>query len=96
MPERKAVGPYGIPSEVIKLSTPVREALFLIIDTTWRNEHLPDGFAQAKFIILYKNKGSPNDLTKYAYRCIALLNHVLSTSIQNPCEDNAHTLARLE
>ena len=32
MPDRKAVGLDGIPAETIKLSTPVREAFFLIID----------------------------------------------------------------
>ena len=73
MPNHKAVGPDGIPSEAIKYCPAVKKALFKIIVNIWEQERLPNDFAQAKFTMLFKNKGSDNDPSKY--RCIALLNH---------------------
>ena len=73
MQNHKAVGPDGIPAEPIKYCPAVKDALFQIVVKIWEDEKLPDTLARAKFTMLYKNKGSPNDPTKY--RCIALLNH---------------------
>ena len=36
-------------------------------------EEVPARFARAKFVMIFKNKGSSNDPTKY--RCIGFLNH---------------------
>ena len=73
MPNHKAVGPDGIPAEAIKFCPAVKDSLFEIVQKIWELETLPQGFAQANFTMLYKNKGSSNDPSKY--RCIALLNH---------------------
>ena len=73
MSNMKAMGPDGVPAEAIKYSPAVNEALFQIIKTIWDNEELPSEFAQARFVMLYKGKGSANDPARY--RCIALLNH---------------------
>ena len=73
MPNFKATGPDRIPAELIKYCPNIREVLFFIVERIWNEEKLPEGFAEANFVLLFKNKGSPNDPTKY--RCIALLNH---------------------
>ena len=73
MKNNKAVGPDGIPAEAIKYSSAVKDTLFEIVEAIWEQETLSEGFAQAKFVMIYKNKGSSNDPSNY--RCIALLNH---------------------
>ena len=73
MPNRKAVGPDGIPAEAFKYCDQVRDKLFEIIEHIWNNEKLPDEFACANFVMLFKHKGSSDDPSKY--RCIGLLNH---------------------
>ena len=73
MSNMKAVGPDGVPAEAIKYSPSVKETLFQITKAIWDREELPEGFAQARFVMLYKGKGSANDPARY--RCIALLNH---------------------
>ena len=50
----------------------------------WKEEVVSQTFKQTVFVMLFKNKGNPNDPSKY--RCIGLLNHtytykVLSTII---------------
>ena len=49
------------------------DELFNFMQFIWDNEVLPTNMAIAKFVMLYKNKGSTNDPSKY--RCIGLLNH---------------------
>ena len=62
MPNLRATGPDGIPSETIKYCPVVKDTLFEIVREIWSEEVLSDGFAIAKFtMMLYKNKGSPND-----------------------------------
>ena len=73
MKNNKVVGPDGIPAEVFKYSPATKEVMFHIINRIWDDERLPPGFASANFVMLYKNKGSPNDPSKY--RCLGLLNH---------------------
>ena len=74
MENRKAVGPEGIPTETIKYSPLVKQLPFEIVSKMRTEESLLEGFAQARFKMIFKNKGSSDyDLTKY--RCIALLNH---------------------
>ena len=60
-------------SVVLRFQCTVKKALFKIIVSIWEQERLPKDFAQAKFTMLFKNKGSDDDPSKY--RCIALLNH---------------------
>ena len=75
MSNSKAVGPDGVPAEVFKYNTKVRDILFLIVQHIWDHEELPEEFGRAKFTMFFKSKGgSPDDPTKY--RCIGLLNHV--------------------
>ena len=64
-----------------------RELLFDLLKKIWDKEDVPVSFARATFTMLYKNKGSPNDPTKY--RCIGLLTHAYKVLAQ--C-----LLARLE
>ena len=73
LPNHKAVGPDGIPAEVIKSCPAVRRCLFTIIQSIWKEEKLPDSFALARFTMIYQKKGSVDDPAMY--RCIALLNH---------------------
>ena len=39
----------------------------------WKHEYVPPELVRAAFVMLFKNKGSVNDPTKY--RCIGLLPH---------------------
>ena len=72
-------------------SLEAREILFNIISLIWENEELPAGFDTANFVMLFKNKGSHNDPSKY--RCIGLLNHAykgyslvtVNKDLPNPC-----------
>ena len=73
MPNGKAVGPDGVPAEAFKYCVVARNALFQIINRIWNEEKLPSDFASAKFVMLYKGKGSSNNPAKY--RCIGLLGH---------------------
>ena len=84
MASGKAVGPNGVPIEAYKYCSTLREKLFELLCRIWEEEVVPMSFASAKFIMLYKNKGSTNDPKKY--RCIGLLNHeykVLSCILLN-------------
>ena len=73
MKNSKASGPDDIPIEVFKSCPQLADELFNFIQFVWDNEVLPTNMAIAKFVMLYKNKGSTNDPSKY--RCIGLLNH---------------------
>ena len=72
MSDNKATGPDNIPVEAFKYCPKVQDFLFQIILAMWTQEEIPDGFVNAKFVMLYK-KGSANDPGNY--RCIALLSH---------------------
>ena len=70
----KTAGPDGIPIEVFKYCNTAKYASFVFCNKYGRSEELiPQNFAQAKFVMLFKNKGSSKDPSKY--RCIGLLNH---------------------
>jgi hypothetical protein len=69
----KACGADGIPVEVYQLSPNARKMLYDIVKRIWREENVPDGMVEARFVMLYKNKGSSEDVTKY--RALCLLNH---------------------
>ena len=73
MKNGKATGPDGVPAEVYKYCDVAKEELFKFLNQVWEQEQLPEDFAQAKFVMLFKSKGSSNDPSKY--RCIGLLNH---------------------
>ena len=73
MSDGKAVGPGGVPVEAYKYCPQLRDRLFKLIERIWTEERVPSNFAEAKFVMLFKNKGSPDDPSKY--RCIGLLNH---------------------
>ena len=51
----------------------IKDELFLLVKYIWDNECLLENMASARFKMHYKNKGSPDDPTKY--RCIGLVNH---------------------
>ena len=69
----KATGPDEIPIEVYKKCPKLKEELFQFIKYVWDKEAIPENLGVANFVMLYKNKGSSDDPTKY--RCIGLLNH---------------------
>ena len=87
MADNKACGPDQIPADLYKRSSTCRRLLKLLLQKIWRDEEVPVQFAQATFVMLYKNKGSKDDPSKY--RCIGLLTHAYKTLSQ--C-----LLARLE
>ena len=76
----KSRGPDGIPIEIYKTSEVCKKLLIRLFQTTWDAEDVPAKFAQATFTMLYKNKGSPDDPSKY--RCIGLLNHAYKVFAQ--------------
>ena len=77
MKSGKACGPDSIPAEVYKLSTPCKEMLGHLVKKIWLEEDVPVEFGKAIFTMIFKNKGSSNDPSKY--RCIGLLSHAYKT-----------------
>ena len=77
----KTVGPDRIPTKLYKQSQTCRNLLFQLLQKIWLEEEIPVAFARATFVMLYKNKGSSNDPSKY--RCIGLLSH--SYKVLNQC-----------
>ena len=69
----KAQGADGIPAEVWAGSKQARQILFEFLQKIRLKEQVPENLAVCIFIMLYKNKGSPDDFAKY--RAIGLLNH---------------------
>ena len=69
----KASNPDEIPIEVFKKFPQLADELYDFLVYVWDNEILPSNMAVPRFVMLYKNKGSTNDPSKY--RCIGLLNH---------------------
>ena len=80
MSNNKACGQDDIPSEIYKHSDICRNLLKLLLQKIWREEDVPVDFARATFVMLYKNKGSSNDPSKY--RCIGLLSHAYKVMVQ--------------
>ena len=73
MKNSKTPGIDGIAAEVWKNSPTARDALFEFLQAVWKKETVPANLAVCVFVMLWKNKGSKNDLSKY--RAIGLLNH---------------------
>ena len=73
MKKSKAPGPDGIPAEVWQKSTVARDLLFGFIKKVWDKETVPPNLALCIFVMMYKNKGSQDDCSKY--RALGLLNH---------------------
>ena len=88
----KACGPDGIPGEVFTNCETAALELYDLLKLIWEREYVPPTLVRAAFVMLYKNKGSINDTTKY--RCLALLPHaykvlslVMLERIMNECSD---------
>ena len=60
----KAVGPNGVPIEAYKYCPLLRDELFKLIEQIWTDEVVPANLAMAKFIMLFKQKDSPNNPKK--------------------------------
>ena len=73
MPKGKAQGMDNIPASVYRNSKVCNKLLVQLLQKIWATEEVPEDFAKAQFVMIYKNKGSHNDPSKY--RCIGLLNH---------------------
>ena len=69
----KASGSDKIPAEVWAHSKTAKDILFEFLKQIWRKEEVPENLSVCVFIMIYKNKGSKDDYTKY--RVIGLLNH---------------------
>ena len=69
----KACGLDGIPDELYKNVPICKQVLAKLLQRVWLDEDVSTEFAKAVFVIIYKNKGSHNDPTKY--KCIGLLGH---------------------
>ena len=80
MSNNRACGHDGIPSEIYKRSDRCKELLKLLLQKIWHDEDVPVDFARATFVMLFKDKGSANDPTKY--RCIGLLTHAYKVMAQ--------------
>ena len=76
----KRLGPDGIPIELFKVCPQCYALLSNLLQSIWLDEDVPTAFGQAKFIMLFKGKGSDDDPSKY--RCLGLLNHSYKTLSQ--------------
>ena len=92
MKKGKACGPDDIPGEVFCNCEAAARELYDLLKIIWEREYVPPELVRAAFVMLYKNKGNPEDLTKY--RCIGLLPHaykiltlVLLERIMHECKD---------
>ena len=88
----KACGPDEIPGEVYYNSQTAAIELYELLKLIWEREYVPAELVRASFVMLYKNKGSANDLSKY--RCIGLLPHaykilslIMLERIANECSE---------
>ena len=73
MKKNKSTGIDGVPAEVWQRSAVAKECLFTFLSKIWQKEEVPVELAVAVFIMIFKNKGSSEDYSKY--RCIGLLCH---------------------
>ena len=73
MKKEKSSGVHKIPAEVWTHSETVKDILFEFLQQIWRKEEVPENLSVCVFIMIYKNKDSKDDYTKY--RVIGLLNH---------------------
>ena len=87
MKQNKATGPDGVPIAVFQTCPVCKKLLITLLQRIWNDEVVPVEFGEAKFAMLFKNKGSADDPTKY--RCLGLLNH--SYKVLSQC-----MLARLQ
>ena len=88
----KACGPDGIPGEVFLNCESAARELYNLLKTIWEREYVPPELVRAAFIMIFKNKGSRDDPSKY--RCIGLLPHaykilslVMLERIMNECAE---------
>ena len=88
----KACGPDGIPGEVFYNCEAAARELYDLLSIIWKREYVPAALVRASFIMLFKQKGSVNDPSKY--RCIGLLPHsykilslVMLERLQKECGD---------
>eukprot|EP01050_Picozoa_sp_SAG11_P009703 SAG11_NODE_930_length_6500_cov_4.853304_5_plen_83_part_00 len=70
----------------------IEEVLYNLIRRIWKEETVPEDLVRGLFVMVYKGKGSSDDLTKY--KCICLLNHahkilsaVLLRRLASECEE---------
>ena len=68
--KRKVAGTDEVPIEVFQQAEGAREDLFQLVRLCWGREVIPESLAEGCFIALFKNKGSPNDFTKYRFICL--------------------------
>ena len=80
MNSNKATGPDQIPAEVFKACPVCRSLLVQLLQKIWCDEAVPADFVQAKFVMIYKQKGSSDDPSKC--RCLGMLNHSYKTLSQ--------------
>ena len=69
----KVTGPDAVPIEVFKHNKVCKALLVRLIKQIWLEEVVPAEFGEAKFVMIFKNKGSHDDPSKY--RCLGMLNH---------------------
>ena len=69
----KTCGPDDIPGEVFTNCETAERELYLILKMIWSQEYVPPELVKASFVVLFKNKVSVNDPSKY--RCIGLRTH---------------------
>ena len=92
MKKSKTPGPDGIPAEVWQNSAVAREQLFQFLQKVWNKEEVSANLILCLFIMMFKNKDSPDDCTKY--RALGLLNHaykimsvILLKRLVEECQD---------
>ena len=69
----KAPGHDGIPVEIFKRIPTCKQEVFALVRAIWLEEEIPPDIVVSTFVMLFKNKGSSDDCSKY--RMICLLPH---------------------
>ena len=47
-----------------------KKEMFALVRAIWAQEHVPPDMVTGTFVMLFKNKGSKNDCTKYRMICL--------------------------
>jgi hypothetical protein len=69
----KACGIDENPAELFNEKGELQAALYALVRRIWRGEVVPEEMVRGKFVMVYKGKGSSDDMSKY--RCICRLTH---------------------
>ena len=91
MANGKAPGHDGAFADIYKKAPTCRAELYGLIRQIWKEESVPEDMVRGTFVMIYKNKGSHNDCSKYRMICLLptaykMLSTLLLRRMRAECE----------